>query len=631
MTADGTAAPHERIAASLEQAEVLAVGVPAPSPDGHPDGDAASPAAPEDDEHDPGEAAAPENVDWDLLRLCAGEAQNDVGNSRRLRHRFGGDIVHIQNVNVYAWDGRRWAEDIDGRVSRPMCHKVADLIGLEPIVMEATEREQLVLDEAEAAALPLADAEQRLRDVDADKTVAAELRLQSMAEIRAEINGLKATIAAGREVVAALRSRKVSRRRFAVQSGNAGKVNGMLDEAVPYLSRAVSDLDRDALAFNVGNGTLRFVGHEAEDLENPDPDSVRMKTEWRVVFEPHARADMISKLADVDYDPKATAPLFKAVVDRVLPHEPVRDFLQRYFGYGITALTREQVFVLLHGEGANGKSTIVDIVARLLADYSTSVPIATLVNDNRSGKGSEATPDLARLPGARLVRTAEPKEGMSFDESLIKGLTSGEPFPMRRLNKEFIDIYPTFKLIISANRKPTIKGNDDGIWRRVVMVPFDVQIPEAERDKQLPDKLWAERSGILNWLVEGCLAYLNLGGLKPPDEVTAATKEYREESDVIGMFVSSALEVTGLSTDEVESGELYRAFEVWCRRSSVTPFAPATFNRRMPKTAAQRGFVKAKSSISLYAGIKIRDEFKPRAHGANSGRDGRHDWDGGGD
>ena len=586
---------HDKIKAAIDAAEEL-------SSSGH------QPAEAEHEDDDPGEVPIEGvEIDFDLLKACAAEPQNDIGNSRRLRHRFGRELIHVQNVGFHAWDGRRWAEDVDGRKTRPFCHKSVEAIHFEPLVILPNTEEQGAIEKAEDAITPLAAAKDRLGELTTkDRSERDKLHL--------EISALEDVIAKGRKAQQAVADRRARRRRFAVTSGNSGKISGMLNETVAYLSRPLEDLDKEALALNVMNGTLRFSVVEEEDPDCPDPDVRRMRKSARVQLDPHSQEDLITKLADVEYKSGAKAPIFEAFIGDILPHEPVQRFVQRYLGYCLTALTREQVFALFHGEGRNGKSTLVDIVAKILADYSTSVPISTLVNDSRGGKGSEATPDLARLPGARFVRTAEPREGLSFDESLIKGLTSGEPLPVRRLNQDFNDIYPTFKLAISVNRKPTIRGNDDGIWRRVLLVPFDVQIAVDKVDKQLSDKLWAERSGILNWLIDGLCHYLEMGGLHPPEEVMAATKEYRDESDVIGSFVRAAIEITKDEHDQVEAGRLYGVFCQFCRRQGITPLSGTTFNRRLPKAAAQFGFTKGKASISVYCGLRINAEFATSSH-----------------
>lgn len=591
-------ADAEELSSFAHQPEAAAAGGPEPS----------AGEAPHDEADDPGEVSADGlNINFDLLKVCAAEPQNDLGNSRRLRHRHGTELIHVQNVGFHAWDGRRWAEDVDGRKTRPFCHTTVEAIKFEPLVILPTSDEQAEIDKAEDAITPLATARHRLGELTSKDE-------EERHRLRTEIAALEDAISRGRKAQAAVADRRARRRRFAVSSGNSGKISGLLNETVAYISRPLEDLDKDALALNVSNGTLRFSVTMVEDLECPDPDVKRLKRVAHVRLDDHNRDDLITKLADVDYLPKAQAPVFEAFIRDVLPNEAVQHFVQRYLGYCLTALTREQVFALFHGEGRNGKSTLVDIVAKILADYSTSVPISTLVNDSRGGKGSEATPDLARLPGARFVRTAEPREGLSFDESLIKGLTSGEPLPVRRLNQDFNDIYPTFKLAISVNRKPTIRGNDDGIWRRVLLVPFDVQIPVDKVDKQLSDKLWAERSGILNWLIAGLTEYLELGGLNPPEEVRAATQEYREESDLIGSFVRAALEITRDELDQVEAGRLYSVFVSYCKRQGITPISGTTFNRRLPKAAAQFGFTKGKSSISVYCGLRVSGEFAVTSH-----------------
>jgi putative DNA primase/helicase len=586
---------QDKIIAAIKSAEELASS-------GH---------QPVDDTHeadDPGEID-PQGVDIDfeMLKLCAAEPQNDLGNSRRLRHRFGTELIHVQNVGFHAWDSRRWSEDVDGRKTRPFCHVCVEMIKFEPLVILPSRDEQAEIDKAEDAITPLAVARHRLGELTSKDE-------EERHKLRAEVASLEDAISRGRKAQAAVSDRRARRRRFAVSSGNSGKISGLLNETVAYISRPLEDLDKDPLALNVLNGTLRFHVSMEEDLECPDPDVKRLKRVAHVKLDRHDRNDLITKLADVDYEPKAAAPVFEGFIRDILPNEAVQRFVQRYLGYCLTALTREQVFALFHGEGRNGKSTLVDIVAKILSDYSTSVPISTLVNDSRGGKGSEATPDLARLPGARFVRTAEPREGLSFDESLIKGLTSGEPLPVRRLNQDFNDIYPTFKLAISVNRKPTIRGNDDGIWRRVLLVPFDVQIPVDKVDKQLSDKLWAERSGILNWLIAGLVHYLELGGLHPPEEVRAATQEYRDESDLIGSFVRAALEITRDELDQVEAGRLYSVFVQFCKRQGITPLAGTTFNRRLPKAAAQFGFTKGKASISVYCGLRVNGEFAVSSH-----------------
>lgn len=606
---DGPEAVREAIAA----AEPFA----APSPSAPPDDSFRHQGRQERDDEPPemfddGFADPPDGFDPGdpLLLACAGEPENDIGNSRRLRIRHGGAVAHVQRMGWYAFDDQRWAEDVDGVALRPYAHAVAEAIALEAMVLEPTPKEAEAIKLAERAQERIADLFHELNALDDEVEMKKAEKDREKRRLRLEMAALKEIVGRGDLAVRALNSRRTKRRAFAKSSGNTGKIEGMLAEASSYLSAPIAAFDTEPLALNVLNGTLRFVAEDVDDPDCPDPDVTRTVRTWTVRLDPHRREDLITKLAPVAYDPAARAPIFEAFLARVQPEAENRGYLQRLLGLAVTALVDEQMFAIFHGEGRNGKSTLIDTVAWLLGDYSTTVPIASLVTD-QNRRGQEATPDLVRVPGARLVRSAEPKEGLPLDENLIKELTGGEPINIRRLNQEFVEVYPVFKLIISCNRKPVIRGSDDGIWRRVHLVPFDVQIPKDEIDKKLKDKLRAEASGILNWLVAGALDYLARGALDPPQAVVAATQEYRDESDTIAAFVRAAVEITHSPNDVVEAGTLYEAFVVYCNKSALTPLGKTTFNRRMPKTALHLGIEKGKSSVSTYVGVVVRDAFKP--------------------
>jgi putative DNA primase/helicase len=203
----------------------------------------------------------------------------------------------------------------------------------------------------------------------------------------------------------------------------------------------------------------------------------------------------------------------------------------------------------------------VDTIADIMADYGTTIPIETLTGSEQR-KGSDATPDLVRLPGARFVRASEPEQGQRMKEALIKALTGGEAIMIRRMHAEFVEIVPEFKLTISGNHKPDIRGADDGIWRRVMLVPWPEQITDEEVDRDLAKKLRAERDGILAWMVQGCLKYL-AEGLHEPDVVKEATAEYRSQSDPLREFLTSECQVTESRKDFVSGRQLRDAFIAW--------------------------------------------------------------------
>ncbi|MEO1110490.1 MAG: phage/plasmid primase, P4 family [Pseudomonadota bacterium] len=549
--------------------------------------DGAPPPLPPDD-------VPPESVEGEVpvASLCAVEPETDIGNGRRFLRRYKDDVLHVSNIGWHVFDGLRWAEDEDGRLIRPRSHTTAEAIVDEIRFITPSKREEKAMAEWAEVEDEYLDLKKKGRDASDQE----KLKIKAL-----ELIMLDAT-----DAQKAVSGRKAARRRYAKTSGSSGKLDNMLREAAPYRSKLLREMDADHLAVNLQNGTIRFVSED--DPDNPDPDEPRLK--WTLRHDSHDRDDLITKLMPVQYDQNAKAPQFLKFLKEVQPQEAIRSFLKRYFGYAMTSLTSEQVFVFFYGEGRNGKSTLVDLVAQIMADYSTTVPFETLAGDDRR-KGGEATPDLARLPGARLVRAAEPEQGMKFRESMIKSLTSGEPILIRRLHAEFNEVYPTFKLVISGNHKPDVRGADDGIWRRVLLVPWDVQIPKEDVDKKLPDKLWNERAGVLQWLIEGALEYLQYG-LMIPDEVRAATDTYREESDPIGAFLAAYCDVTGDPDDEVDPKTLYTSYKKFCDQQNHNIWTAATFNRQMPHKAKKLGFQKAKTrGMTVYRGLKMKWEVIP--------------------
>lgn len=372
----------------------------------------------------------------------------------------------------------------------------------------------------------------------------------------------------------------------------------MLEQAMPHRTVTTDDLNPNKLAFNVANGTLHFICDEVPDPDAPDR-SDRTFKRYRVELRDHNRNDNITKAAPVIYDKDATCPRFSASIERFQPIASVRNFLQRYHGYGMTGLTGEQCLIFNYGTGSNWKSTFVEIIARIMGPYCATIAFESLSGDAQRS-GSQATPDLARLPGARLVRASEPERGVQFKEALIKSLTGGEPMLVRSLNKEFFEFRPHFKMVLSGNHKPEIGGVDHGIWRRMKFVLWPVTITDGEKRQMddVLDELWAERSGILNWLIEGCLDYLN-NGLHTPQEVVDATASYREEMDPVGAFVSACVvavpAAAGAPASTVPARAMYNAFLAWAYANAVRPWKEKSFAMAM----SQKGFTKEKHVSGL--------------------------------
>jgi len=251
-------------------------------------------------------------------------------------------------------------------------------------------------------------------------------------------------------------------------------------------------------------------------------------------------------------------------------------------------------------------------IANMMGEYSATAAIESLTGTQKRS-GGEATPDLIPLIGARMVRSSEPEEGERLREAKIKKMTGGEPIQMRANYGDTIEVLPQFKLTISGNHKLEIRGTDNGIWRRILLVKFGVIIPKEERDEDLPDKLWEERSGILNWLIEGLVAYLE-NGLQEPAVVLNETLAYREESDPIGAFLASCCEFDS-EAPFLKSVELMKAYRLWQEQEGQTPWQPSTITARISKRAGKYRdprtglqFKKHKNNVSGYLGIRLTEE-----------------------
>lgn len=320
----------------------------------------------------------------------------------------------------------------------------------------------------------------------------------------------------------------------------------------PGVAVTLEDLDRDPFALNVGNGTL--------DL----------RTATR---RPHDPADLITRWIPTAYDPAATAPTWAAFLERIFGgRRALIAFVQRAAGYALTGDTREQVLFMFLGAGANGKTTLTSALMDLLKAYAAQLSVETILAKRQD---STAMNDLLSVAGARFVSVIEPDLGRRLAEGLIKSLTGGEVVSVKKLYADIFKVRPGFKVFLSTNHRPVIRGTDHAIWRRIRLIPFDVVIPDEEQDRTLGDKLRAEAPGILRWAVEGCLAWQR-EGLGVPDEVRAATARYRADMDSLGEFVRERCVIEAGAS--VAAGDLYGAYREWCGAVGEQPVSRKTLS-----------------------------------------------------
>lgn len=343
----------------------------------------------------------------------------------------------------------------------------------------------------------------------------------------------------------------------AISLGNTGKIESVLALAKHDLRIQISEteLDSHPMLLGVENG---IVDLRSGTLLPPDP------------------SRYVTRSMRAKYAPESECPAFTRFLDDIFQSDTsVMDFMWKVAGYSLTGMTKEQVFLFLHGVGSNGKSTFTGVLSEVFGDYA-GVAGKNIIARSRHGSYPES--EIAELSGARFVLASETAEGERLNENVIKDITGGDRLRGRRLYEAGFSFVPQCKLWVYGNYKPDVRGTDDGIWRRVRLVPFDRQFSGKEKDPGMPDKLRLERDGILTWMIRGCLAWQK-EGLPTPHAVSEAVKSYREDSDTLREFIDDKIAKAPGST--VTRAELYEAYRQWAESEGLRPFGGRTFAARM--------------------------------------------------
>jgi putative DNA primase/helicase len=359
----------------------------------------------------------------------------------------------------------------------------------------------------------------------------------------------------------------------------------------PTVVVPLEKFDSDKYLFNMQNGTY--------DLQNH-------------LFAQHDRENFITRQVVYPYDPTHDCPKFKEFLTRIFKSradkEEIIKYLQKAVGYSLTGDTSKQMIFLLHGVGANGKSTLIEILRRLMGDYGTTISANALTTQ----KNDSVRNDIARLVNVRLVATSENAKGTTLDEELIKSLTGGDQIAARFLFHEEFVFYPQLKLWWAFNHPPGIRDMTHSLWRRLKMIPFEEIIPE---DEQIPQPILLaqferEISGIFNWALQG-LKLFEKEGLKDISAITIAVKEFKDTQDLLYEFLTERCELITQSTLDdksfvdasIKASEIYTRYVEWAsinneKVMSQKKFSSLLIERGIHKTHSRNG--------SFFHGIKFK-------------------------
>lgn len=352
----------------------------------------------------------------------------------------------------------------------------------------------------------------------------------------------------------------------------------MIDEFKKYVIVKHGEFDKEDMLLNTESGYVDLSNGELHD---------------------HDIDKKFSHQTLAEYSDNVDAPLWEKFLNQIFNNdEELIHYVQKAIGYSFTGSVDEQCLFILNGRGRNGKSVFSNVVSDVAGNYAKQMNVQTIVaKKNQSGS---ANSDIARLEGARIVTSSELNEGDRFDESLVKQLTGGDKILARFLYGSEFEYKPKFKIWMATNHLPIIRGTDDGIWRRIKIIPFNIQIPKEKVDKKLEYKLKAEYTGILNWIVQGAIMWQQ-EGLEDPEAVKQVIENYRAEMDPLDAFLEECC-TTGQNYS-IKARDMYDAYHEWAKESEEYKMSMTKFGREMSKKLLR---VKKRDGW-CYVGLKLKE------------------------
>jgi putative DNA primase/helicase len=314
---------------------------------------------------------------------------------------------------------------------------------------------------------------------------------------------------------------------------------------------------------------------------------------------PHAKEDMLTYCLAIEFDPAARCPRWEGFLTEIFPENAdLVPYMQRLIGYGITGYTDEQCFAVLWGKGANGKSVLTDTLSTVFGTITKTTPFATF--EEKQGGGIPN--DIAALRGARFVMASEGESGRPMSEAVLKRVTGKDMVSARFLRQEFFEFKPSFLLMLATNHKPKFRGQDDGLWRRVKMIPFKRFFAPHERDHDLDKKLIAEAQGIAAWAVRGAGLWF-AEGLSDPETISKATTEYKETSDTLAGFFPGVL--VAEDGARLDGAEAYNSYRDWCEAEGL-PSKEVWSRRAFYSAMEERGIQRVRVSKGMaLTGVRL--------------------------
>lgn len=495
---------------------------------------------------------APSEYDSDFGKSLKPQDYTDVGQGKVLAVEFGDELIFTRSTDFLRYDGRRWVEDS----KFAMC-AVVDFTDMQ--LQEACD------------AVSVAREKLLSLGVDKDDVVAGGKTLGK--KMKGD-DQLKAYV----ELMAA-----ESYHAFVLQRRNIKYLNATMSVASALLNRDINDLDSNPFLLNTPEATY--------DLRN-----------GKGGMSPHSAQDFITKMTNSEPGDEGME-LWQKTLDLFFQGDrELIEYVQLEVGDSAIGKVNEERMIIAYGKGANGKSTFWNTIARVMGSYSGKISAEVLTVGNRHN----AKPEMAELKGKRLIIASEMEEGVRLNTAIVKQLCSTDPIQAEKKYRDPFSFTPTHTLVLYTNHLPRVGANDDGIWRRLVVIPFLAKITGGDDIKNFSDYLYEKAGGaILQWIIEGARKAIEKDyRWELPKKVEAAIAEYRDQNDWFAMFLEDCCEVgEGLS---VPSGDFYNEYRNWCTRNGEYIRNSTDFYAAVEKAGLQR---RRTHKIRTILGVALKSEF----------------------
>jgi putative DNA primase/helicase len=350
--------------------------------------------------------------------------------------------------------------------------------------------------------------------------------------------------------------------------------------------------------------------------------------------------DYIRTVASVTWDGiNAPYPRFEKFLDEIFEdrleddRKDLIEFLQRLLGYAITGLSEEAIFPILYGEeGRNGKDTLMALLRSILGALAGAVSNDLFVDNKAARAAGSATPHICDLQGRRIVWGSETKQGDKLNIAQIKLFTGGGDISARQLHGKQFSFSPTHTLLLMTNHRPHADADENAFWTRACLIEFKIRFLDEDevqgpydrvKEEGLKRRLMSELSGILAWLVRGCLAWQEQG-FKQPASVRMATAAYRKSEDQLQQFIDECCYVHPPYMEKAQ--RLYMSYVSWCNGNRLTPMNNNLFSEKISKR-----FKKDKKKFgNVYLGLGLIGQNPPPPDTENGGSGGGLNAKGGG-